>query len=143
MKYLSSSLTGNHTLECWKFRPLFTGMRWFGSDWEKSFVAVDGICWNCCCIKSCFCNGDKLSKKDVRGAPGSAVLVRNVSTTKNMSRNINEDVCGLFWVKYMYIDTILLFCGKCYLLLPTLMNLKLQETVNVAVVHLYLYFAAA
>ena len=82
MKYLLASPTGSHALECWKLRPLFTGMRWLENDEEKSFVAVEGICWNCCCIKSCFCNGDKLSKKEVRGAPGSAVLVRKVSTTK-------------------------------------------------------------
>ena len=72
--------TGNHRFDDgWIDGRLFPEGCWRKEDvWESSFVLED-IRWNCCCSKSCFCKGDRLSKKEVNGAPGRAVLVRRVS----------------------------------------------------------------
>ena len=60
----------------WKFKRLFSkefGGK--GDELECWFTMAGDTCWNCCWSKSCFCNGERLSKKEVNGAPGRAVVL--------------------------------------------------------------------
>ena len=63
------------------FKRLFSSELGKNGDVLGFWLIIAGdTCWNCCWSKSCFCNGDKLSKNEVNGAPGRAVeLVRKDS----------------------------------------------------------------
>ena len=68
------------------FKRLFSSELGKNGDELGFWLIIAGdTCWNCCWSKSCFCNGDKLSKNEVNGAPGRAVeLVRKDSAFMNM-----------------------------------------------------------